>query len=78
MIYLEAGSGASNPVPPGIIKAVKENVAVPLAVGGGLKTGDEISDAFNSGANLVILGNGCENNPGLLETACRIRDKSAI
>jgi putative glycerol-1-phosphate prenyltransferase len=82
MIYLEAGSGAANPVPPGIIKAVKENISVPLAVGGGLKNGQEISDAFNSGANLVILGNGCENDPGLLEKACLIRDnllkKSAI
>ena len=37
MIYLEAGSGAANPVPPGIINAVKENISVPLAVGGGLK-----------------------------------------
>lgn len=38
MIYLEAGSGAQEPVPPGIIKAVRENVTVPLAVGGGITT----------------------------------------
>jgi len=74
-IYLEAGSGAENPVPPGIIRSVRENVAVPLAVGGGLRTGREINDAFNAGANLVILGNGCEKNPGLLAEACSIRDK---
>jgi len=74
MIYLEAGSGALNPVPPGIIRAVKDNVSVPLAVGGGLKDAKEISDAFTAGANLVILGNGCEKNPGLLEKACLIRD----
>ena len=37
-IYLEAGSGAQEPVPPGIIKAVRENVTVPLAVGGGITT----------------------------------------
>jgi phosphoglycerol geranylgeranyltransferase len=74
MVYLEAGSGASNPVPPGIIRAVKENVSVPLAVGGGLRSSEEISNAFNAGANLVILGNGCEKNPGLLEKACQVRD----
>jgi len=75
MIYLEAGSGAENPVPPAIIRAVKENVSVPVAVGGGLKSSGEISDAFNAGANLVILGNGCEKNPGLLSEACILRDK---
>jgi putative glycerol-1-phosphate prenyltransferase len=75
MIYLEAGSGAENPVPPEIIRSVRENVAVPLAVGGGLRTSLEITNTFNAGANLVILGNGCEKNPGLLSEACSIRDK---
>ena len=74
MIYLEGGSGAENPVPYEIINAVRENVSIPLAVGGGLRSRQEISDAFNAGANLIILGNGCEKNPGLLEEACAVRD----
>lgn len=74
MIYLEAGSGAENPVPPEIIRSVRENVAIPLAVGGGLRTHLEITNTFNAGANLVILGNSCEKNPGLLAEACLIRD----
>ena len=44
MIYLEAGSGAINPVPLNVIKAVRENISVPLAVGGGIKSKDEITD----------------------------------
>jgi putative glycerol-1-phosphate prenyltransferase len=75
MIYLEAGSGAAKPVPPEIIRSVKENVSIPVAVGGGIKTHEEIKEAFNAGANMVILGNGCEKNPGLLREACSIRDK---
>jgi len=74
MVYLEAGSGASNPVPSGIIRAVRESVSVPLAVGGGFRRSEEISDALIAGANLVILGNGCEKDPRLLEKACLIRD----
>jgi putative glycerol-1-phosphate prenyltransferase len=74
MIYLEGGSGAENPVPHEIINAVRENVSIPLAVGGGLRSRQEISDAFHAGANLIILGNGCEKNPGLLEEACAVRD----
>ena len=75
MIYLEAGSGAINPVPLNVIKAVRENISVPLAVGGGIKSKDEITDFFNAGVNLIILGNGVENNSDLLVDACRIRDQ---
>jgi putative glycerol-1-phosphate prenyltransferase len=74
MIYLEGGSGAENPVPPEIINAVRENVSIPIAVGGGMRSRQEISDAFHAGADLIILGNGCEKNPGLLAEACAIRD----
>lgn len=75
MIYLEAGSGASKPIPLSVIEAVRENISVPLAVGGGIRNKNEIEAVFRSGANLIILGNGCENNPELLVEACRIRDK---
>ena len=75
MIYLEAGSGATNPVPLNLIKTVRQNISIPLAVGGGIKNKDEIEGIFNAGADLIILGNGCEKNPGLLTDACSIRDK---
>jgi phosphoglycerol geranylgeranyltransferase len=74
MIYLEAGSGASAPVPQRIIREVRKNVLIPIAVGGGLKTQADISGAFDSGANLIVLGNSCESNPQMLADACKIRD----
>ena len=74
MIYLEAGSGASKPVPQNIIKAVRDNLTIPLAVGGGMKNKHEVEEIFKAGADLIILGNGCEKNPELLNEACRIRD----
>lgn len=75
MIYLEAGSGATNPVPVNLVRSVKENISIPLAVGGGIKNKNEIEAIFEAGADLIILGNGCEKNPELLTEACRIRDK---
>jgi phosphoglycerol geranylgeranyltransferase len=75
MIYLEAGSGATNPVPVTIIKAVRENVLIPIAVGGGIKNKKEIEEIFSSGADIIILGTGCEKNPELLKDACMIRDR---
>jgi phosphoglycerol geranylgeranyltransferase len=75
MIYLEAGSGASSSVPPEIISSVRENVSVPIAVGGGIKEKKQISAIFKAGADMIILGNGCEKKPELLIDACRIRDE---
>jgi len=74
MIYLEGGSGAIKPIPSEVIRAVKENITLPLAVGGGLKTAEQVKEAFNAGADLIILGNGCEKRPALLAEACKIRD----
>ena len=75
MIYLEAGSGATAPVPVSVIKVVRENISIPLAVGGGIREKKEIEEIFKAGADLIILGNGCEKNPSLLTEACSVRDK---
>ncbi len=74
MIYLEAGSGASKHIPLTVIESVRENISVPLAVGGGIKDKKEIEGIFKAGANLIVLGNGCEKNPELLADACKVRD----
>jgi phosphoglycerol geranylgeranyltransferase len=75
MIYLEAGSGATKPVPVNIVKAVRQNISIPVAVGGGITNENEVKGFFDAGTDLIILGNGCENNPALLSDACRIRDE---
>ncbi|HBE42968.1 MAG TPA: geranylgeranylglyceryl/heptaprenylglyceryl phosphate synthase [Bacteroidales bacterium] len=75
MIYLEAGSGALSTVPVSLINAVRENISVPLAVGGGIQTRNDVEIIYKAGANLIVLGNGCEKNPALLADACSARDK---
>ncbi len=75
MIYLEAGSGADYHVPADIISAVKENITIPLAVGGGIRSEKEVEEIFTSGADLIILGNSCEKDPDLIYRACEVRDK---
>jgi phosphoglycerol geranylgeranyltransferase len=57
LIYLDAGSGALHPVPGQLISRVKENIGVPLMVGGGIRNEDQIITACNSGADLIVLGN---------------------
>jgi len=74
MVYLEGGSGAKSPVPASVIRAVKENVSIPVIVGGGLKNAKHVQDAFESGADMIVIGNGCEKRPALLAEACKVRD----
>jgi len=75
MIYLEAGSGASGHIPAGIISDVRKNISIPLVVGGGIRNKKEVEAVFKAGADLIIIGNGCEENPELLTDACSVRDK---
>jgi putative glycerol-1-phosphate prenyltransferase len=67
VIYLEAGSGAINPVNSRLIARVKENISVPLFVGGGIKTEKQLQKAYQSGADLVIIGTAFEEKYALLK-----------
>ncbi len=66
VIYLDAGSGAQNPVNENIISAVKKHVDVPVIVGGGLNTIAKASNALAAGADMIVVGNAIESNPGFL------------
>lgn len=56
-VYLDAGSGADNPVHPDVIRAVKERVKLPLFVGGGMRTASQVSAAREAGADFLVVGN---------------------
>jgi putative glycerol-1-phosphate prenyltransferase len=63
LIYLEAGSGAKCPVSQTIIAATRAEINVPLIVGGGIKTRQEMLSAYEAGADIVVVGNVLEDNP---------------
>jgi len=63
LIYLEAGSGAKNPVSIDIIRAVKAAISIPLIVGGGITTPEAMRAAFEAGADIVVIGNHFEKHP---------------
>ncbi|HNP31682.1 MAG TPA: geranylgeranylglyceryl/heptaprenylglyceryl phosphate synthase [Flavobacterium sp.] len=62
LVYLEAGSGAKHAVSTAIIKAVKERILVPLIVGGGIRSKKQIDEAYQAGADLVVIGTAFEND----------------
>jgi putative glycerol-1-phosphate prenyltransferase len=63
LIYLEAGSGAQKAVPHDMISFVSKNISIPLIVGGGIRTLQEIQLAYEVGADLVVIGTAFEENP---------------
>jgi putative glycerol-1-phosphate prenyltransferase len=66
-IYLDAGSGALNPVSVDMIQAVREMVDVPLIVGGGIRDCDAAVDRAQAGADVVVVGNITEKKPLVIQ-----------
>ena len=65
LTYLDAGSGANNPIPSVMIEQVK-SIGSPLIVGGGIRSIEEIERCHNAGANVVVIGNAIENEVDFL------------
>lgn len=62
LIYLEAGSGAKQAVPLEIIQLVSQNIEIPILVGGGIVNLQQIQKAYDSGADLVVIGTAFEKD----------------
>ncbi|MCL5126952.1 MULTISPECIES: geranylgeranylglyceryl/heptaprenylglyceryl phosphate synthase [unclassified Algibacter] len=62
LIYLEAGSGADFPVSETIISKVKKEIEIPLIVGGGIRNLEQLEKAYQSGADLVVIGTAFEED----------------
>ncbi len=62
LLYLDAGSGATNPVPLNMIKQVKKFTTLPLVIGGGIRTPSQASGACESGADVIVVGNAIEED----------------
>jgi putative glycerol-1-phosphate prenyltransferase len=72
-IYLEAGSGARNPVSENMIRTVAEAISVPLIVGGGIKSPEKAAAGFRAGADVLVVGSAIEQNPGLIREMAAAR-----
>jgi putative glycerol-1-phosphate prenyltransferase len=66
LIYMDAGSGAQNPVSLSMIRKVKQNITVPLIIGGGIRSPKMATEAAEAGADIVVVGNAIEQTPSLI------------
>jgi len=68
LIYLEAGSGAKQPVPTEMIELIAQNIEIPVIVGGGIVDLHGIQKAYKAGADLVVIGTAFENDSYFFES----------
>jgi len=74
LLYLEAGSGATQPIPPNLITIAKET-NLPIIVGGGIRTAALAKTAKEAGADWIVTGTIAEeisDSKELLETLVSI------
>ncbi len=73
MMYLDAGSGAARPVSSDMIRLVKQSTHTPLIVGGGIRKTVHALNAWNAGANIIVIGTAIEETPGMMEAFAAAR-----
>jgi phosphoglycerol geranylgeranyltransferase len=78
LMYLDAGSGAKEPLSTEIIKAVRKKTGVPIIAGGGIRSAELAMEKCRAGADVVVVGNSIEKNPELIyEIADAVHSASA-
>lgn len=67
LIYMDAGSGAKYSVPAEMITKVKEQINIPLIVGGGISTPEVAQESCEAGADVVVVGTAIEKDMKLIK-----------
>ena len=79
LIYMDAGSGAQKPIPAEMIQTVAAEITVPLLVGGGITTPAKAAENCKAGADLIVVGNAIEKDPGLITAiGAAVKDSSSL
>lgn len=78
LMYMDAGSGATHPIPTEMIEGVSSALDIPLIVGGGIRDPRLAHDNALAGADVVVVGNAIEQDPTLIgELAAAVHAASA-
>ena len=65
-LYLDAGSGARQPVSEAMISKVRKHTKAPLIVGGGIRKPERAWASAEAGADIIVVGNAVEKSASLL------------
>lgn len=78
-IYMDAGSGAKNPISTSMIHTVSQAISIPLIVGGGISSPEKAAENAKAGADILVVGNAIEKDPQLIrDISAAIHEQSII
>ncbi|MEP6795489.1 MAG: geranylgeranylglyceryl/heptaprenylglyceryl phosphate synthase, partial [Saprospiraceae bacterium] len=63
LIFMDAGSGATKPIPCDMITAVRGAISIPIIVGGGIRSAEKVKENLEAGADVIVIGNAFEHDP---------------
>jgi len=66
VLYMDAGSGAINPISEIMIQKVSSQICIPLIVGGGISTPEKAIANCKAGADIIVVGNAIEKDHHLI------------
>ena len=75
LTYIDGGSGAKRCISSAMIAATKKNITGPLIIGGGIKTPQAAQEIYQAGADVIIVGNGAEQNRNLILEIAEIKNR---
>jgi phosphoglycerol geranylgeranyltransferase len=78
LLYLDAGSGAKYSVPTEMISELND-LGLPIIIGGGIRSIDQIQAAHAAGASIVVIGNKLEEESDfLLDIYSYVKKRSTV
>lgn len=66
ILFLDGGSGAKKAISTKMIKAVSNQINIPLITGGGITTAKKAIENCEAGADIIVVGNAIEKENGLI------------
>jgi putative glycerol-1-phosphate prenyltransferase len=67
LIYMDAGSGAEYPVPTSMIERVRNEISIPMIVGGGVSSPEIAFQSSKAGADMIVVGTAIEKDVELIK-----------
>lgn len=71
LLYMDAGSGAKQPIKESMIQAVSSHTQIPLIIGGGILNPEKAYINCKAGADMIVVGNAIEKDAGLISEMCQ-------
>lgn len=73
LTYIDGGSGAKKCISKSMISKTKAAKNGPLIIGGGIRTSQAAEEIYKAGADIIIVGNGAEENRKLISEIAKMK-----